>query len=182
MGFCKSCGGQLPDGANNCPHCGAPIIGAAQQSYQQNNQQNNQQHNYQQANFGGSTEAFLGKDHTGEYDPGDRNANKVTCGFAYIPILFWLPLVTGNTPYCKFHANQGLLMLIFGVAVSVVSSVIGALWAIPFAGSLFSALAGIISALGSLCELGMMIYGMVNTFAYAKAVELPLIGRINLIK
>ena len=30
MAFCNKCGNQLPDGANNCPNCGAPVGGAQQ--------------------------------------------------------------------------------------------------------------------------------------------------------
>ena len=26
---CQNCGGQLPEGANNCPYCGAPVNGGA---------------------------------------------------------------------------------------------------------------------------------------------------------
>ena len=33
MAFCNKCGNQLPDGANNCPNCGAPA-GNAQQNTQ----------------------------------------------------------------------------------------------------------------------------------------------------
>ena len=179
MAFCNQCGGQVPDGANNCPNCGAPMAQAAgaQQQIGQNTQQQ-----YQQYQQGGTTEAFLGKDHTAEFDPNDREANKVACGFVYIPILFWLPFVAcPNSPYGKFHANQGLVMFLFCIAVSVASSVLGALWPVPAIGTLFGTLSWIISGLGGLCELGMLIYGMVNTFS-GKAVELPLIGRITIIK
>lgn len=33
MAFCNKCGNQLPDGANNCPNCGAPA-GNTQQNTQ----------------------------------------------------------------------------------------------------------------------------------------------------
>ena len=96
--------------------------------------------------------------------------------------MFWLPFVAcPGSPYGKFHANQGLVMLLFCLAVNIASSILGALWAIPAIGTLFGVLGGIISWLGGLCELGLLIYGMVNTFT-GKAVELPLIGRITLIK
>ncbi len=189
MAFCKSCGGQLPDGANNCPSCGAPIAAPGFNNNQQYQQQGGapygQQQQYQQQYYhntnAGTTEAFLGKDHTAEYDPADIAANKVACGFAYIPIMFWLPFAAApGSPYGKFHANQGLVFFIVCIAISVVSSVLGALWAIPAIGTLFTVLSRIISGLGGLCELGFLIYGMVNTFS-GKAVELPLIGRINIL-
>lgn len=187
MAFCDQCGSQLPDGANNCPACGASVNGGGQQQFQQQTQQQYQQQGqqqyqqqYQQA--GSTTEAFLGKDHTAEYDPADINENKVACGFVYIPILFWLPYAAcPNSCFGKFHANQGLVFLIACIAVSIVGSIFGYLGAVPFIGVMFRILSYLISGLGGLAELGMLIYGMVNTFG-GKAVELPLIGRIQLIK
>lgn len=45
--YCTSCGSPVPDGANNCPNCGAPTgLNQQQQAYQQPYQQ--QQQTYQQ--------------------------------------------------------------------------------------------------------------------------------------
>lgn len=116
---------------------------------------------------------FMGNDYSNEFGTQDIADNKVVCILAYIPILFWLPLVTGNTPYCKFHANQGLILLItsiiLGVATSIVSLIIG--W-IPILGAI---VAGIVSIATSAAVLLLMIYGMVCT-GQGQAKELIAIG------
>lgn len=42
MAFCNKCGNQLPDGANNCPFCGAPTGNAQQNTQNTQNTQNAQ--------------------------------------------------------------------------------------------------------------------------------------------
>lgn len=115
----------------------------------------------------------MGNDHTNEFGTQDIADAKVVSVLAYIPILFWLPLVTDKNSYGKFHANQGLNLLLFCLAYGIVSGVIGAIlgW-IPIVGGIITGLLGIV---GWVAELGLMIYGMVNT-GNGKAKELPLIG------
>lgn len=186
--FCKSCGTVIPDGANNCPSCGAAVIpentgaNTVPPPPAGNNAGSGSNYNYQQNTAGNSGQAFLGKDHTAEFDPADINENKMACGFVYLAITFFIPLVAcPNSRFGKFHANQGLIFLISCIALSIVCIILLNLGAIPFVGFMFRILSGIVSAVGSLAEIGMLIYGMVNTFS-GKAVELPLIGRFTIIK
>jgi len=176
MAFCNQCGAQIPDGANNCPSCGASVSGAA--GANNNTNANSAGEQFQKA---AAAAASLGADHTSEFDPADIEANKVMCGLAYFGILFFLPLVAcpSDSKYAKFHANQGLLLLLVCIAVGIVSGIFGTLgfWVTGF----FYVFSYIISSLGGLATLALMIIGMVNTFG-GKAVELPIIGRITLIK
>ena len=98
--------------------------------------------------------------------------NKVVCGLAYIPILFWLPLVAGTkgSKYCKFHSNNGLLILIIDVVISIVGSLLGL---IPIVGLLTSSVLGLI-------VVAYIVFGMVFTFQ-GKVKELPFIGGIKII-
>lgn len=116
---------------------------------------------------------FLGNDHSNEFGTQDIADNKVICVLAYIPILFWLPLVTSNTPYCKFHANQGLILLIASLVLGVATSIIGLIigW-IPILGAIIT---GVISLVTSLAVILLMIYGMVCT-GQGQAKELPIVG------
>ena len=179
MAFCNQCGAQVPDGANNCPSCGAAVSGAA--GANTNNANTNTNSGSNAAEQFKQVAASLGADHTSEFDPADIEANKVVCGFAYLGFLFFLPLVAcpKESKYARFHANQGLLLLIVCAAVSIVSSVFGSLgfWVAGF----FWALSYIVSSLGGLATLALLIIGMVNTFS-GKAVELPIIGKITLIR
>ncbi|MBQ8515489.1 MAG: DUF4870 domain-containing protein [Ruminococcus sp.] len=115
----------------------------------------------------------MGNDHTNEFGTQEIAEAKVVSVLAYIPILFWLPLVTVKNNYGKFHANQGLNLLLFGFVMSIASAVIGAVlgW-IPLVGGIICTLVDIVVAVA---EIGLMIYGMVNT-GNGKAKELPLIG------
>lgn len=185
--FCKSCGAVVPDGANNCPACGAAVIpentGANTVPPPPAGSNNGSGgYNYQQNTAGNSGQAFLGMDHTAEFDPADINENKMACGFVYLGITFFIPLVAcPNSRFGKFHANQGLIFLLSCIAISVVSVMLAYLGAIPAIGVMFRILSRILTAVGSLAEIGLLIYGMVNTFT-GKAVELPLIGRFTIIK
>ena len=102
-----------------------------------------------------------------EFDAQDIEQNKVMAALAYI--LFFLPLVAcPQSAYGKFHANQGLLLLILGVAGSIVLTVI------PIIG-------WILLPIFSLLVFILGILGIVNGFS-GKAKELPVIGKFRIIK
>lgn len=117
---------------------------------------------------------FMGTDHSNEFDTQDIQDNKVLCVLAYIPILFWLPLAAcSGSKYGRFHANQGLLLLITSAALWLVTAIIGlTLGWIPIIGTI---LCGLINLVVWAAEVALMIYGMVNT-GQGKAKELIGIG------
>ena len=160
MAFCNKCGNQLPDGANNCPFCGAPT-GNAQQNTQ--NTQNAQ-------NF--VNNMMNTADTTSQFDPQDINDNKGMSVLAYIGILFLIPLLAcPNSRFARYHTNQGLVLFLLELAIGVVTSIFAF---IPVIG-------GLISAVGGIFTLVLMILGIINA-AQGQAKELPLIGKITLLK
>lgn len=101
------------------------------------------------------------------YTPEDIESSKVMAGLAYI--LFFLPLVVcPDSPFGRYHANQGLLLLLLGMGGSVVLSII------PIIGWMLLP----IFALGVFI-LGVM--GLINGFT-GKGKALPIIGKYQLIK
>ncbi|SDM52351.1 hypothetical protein [Acetanaerobacterium elongatum] len=107
-----------------------------------------------------------------EFDPADIEKNKAIAGIAYLGILFFLPLVIcPDSKYGKFHANQGLVLLIFGIVASIVGTILAF---IPYIGWLFQLLL-------SLGVLALAIMGLINGFT-GKAKELPIIGKIRILK
>lgn len=105
---------------------------------------------------------------------------KVISALANVPILFWLPLVVDDAKneFGRFHANQGLLLLILFFALGVLHTIfgfaflgIGVLWWI------FNIIF-YIAYLGSLALMGIGIYMAMTNKTY----EFPLIGKIKLIK
>ena len=106
-------------------------------------------------------------DFTAECDPSDIEQNKVMGVLAYIGILFLIPLLAApNSKFARFHANQGLVLFLANIALGVVF------------GILINSILGL--ALSAIC-LVFMILGIVNA-ATGKAKELPLIGKIHIIK
>ena len=84
-------------------------------------------------------------------DPADVEKNKVMAIFAYI--IFFLPLLAAkDSPFARFHANQGTWLVIIGVVGNVISTlltavVIGAcLWPIVNLAWLVYAILGIVNA------------------------------------
>lgn len=112
------------------------------------------------------------KDHTSEFDPQDIKENGALSAACYVSILFFLPLILRpDSKFARFHANQGLLLLIVSVVLGIAQKVTGL---IPIVNVL-------VSAAFALIEFGFFLYGFINTLN-GKAKELPFIGSITLLK
>ena len=95
------------------------------------------------------------------FDPADIEKNKTMAGLAYL--IFFLPLIVcPDSKYGKFHANQGLLLLITSIVGTVVLSII------PIIG-------WVLLLFYPLVILVLGIMGLVNGFS-GKAKPLPIIG------
>lgn len=101
------------------------------------------------------------------FDPADIQKNKTIAGLAYL--LFFLPLIScPDSKFGRFHANQGLLLLILSVAGSVI------LRFVPFISWILLSLFGIMTFV-------LFILGLINGLN-GVAKELPVIGKFRLIK
>jgi uncharacterized membrane protein len=113
------------------------------------------------------TDFNAGTNQVTAFTPEDIESSKVMAGLACI--LFFLPLVVcPDSPFGRYHANQGLLLLLLGMGGSVVLSII------PIIGWMLLP----IFALGVFI-LGVM--GLINGFT-GKGKALPIIGKYQLIK
>ncbi len=112
------------------------------------------------------------------FEEEDIKQNKTMAGLAYI--LFFLPLIVcKDSRFGRFHANQGLLLLILSVAgyiaISIVSTILATItW------RLFGFISLLYSIYG-LFILAIAIYGLVNGLN-GKAKELPVIGKYRIIQ
>lgn len=112
-----------------------------------------------------------------EVDPEDAENHKIFGILAYLGILCLVPLFAAKeSPFAKYHANQGLILFLGEIALSVVLSIIYHLLALI--GLSF------ISVFLSLIWLGvfaLVIIGIINAAA-GKCVPLPIVGKFKLIK
>ena len=98
---------------------------------------------------------------------------------SYLSILVLIPLLGAKeSPFARYHANQGLLLciasLIYGAAYTVLSTLLLAIsWRLYFVVSLLG-LAGVVFLI-------LAILGILNALN-GRAKELPLIGRYRILR
>jgi uncharacterized membrane protein len=113
-------------------------------------------------------------------DPKDAQDNKIMGILAYLNILVLVPIFAAKeSPFARFHANQGLILLIASIALYVVVAILAAIFlAVSYA------LAALISILYLLVWLGILVFiilGIINA-AKGEMKELPIIGKYRIIK
>ena len=140
MAFCRNCGAQLDENVKFCANCGSVVDGAA-------------------------AAETRNVDHTAEYDAVDISETKYLSLFCYFGVLFMIFALVAkpHSQFVRFHANQGLALMILMFAASIVMIIPSLGWIVGIVGYLF----------GIVC----MIIGIVNS-CKGQAKELPIIGRI----
>lgn len=152
---CVHCGAELGE-ANVCPVCGAVAADAA-------GEEKNASLVDQALNSFRST-----ADTSADFARDDVLRNRWISIPAYLPPLFLIPLLARpQSPFARFHANQGLLLLIFELVALL-------LRLIPYIGKFVCSVLLLISAV-------MSIYGIVNA-ARGRAKELPFVGKYRILK
>lgn len=168
MSFCKQCGMELKEGVRFCPGCGTPVEEPAQTAQQSNASKENS-----------FAAAFNTADTTSQFDSADIEKNKGMSVLAYLSWLVLIPIFAAKeSRFARFHANQGLVLLIASVAYGIVKWVLSEIflaisWRLYFLTVILSLL--------SLVFLALSIMGIVNA-ATGKAKELPVIGKIRILK
>ncbi len=99
---------------------------------------------------------------------------------AYLGLLVLVPILAGKTEFSRYHANQGLVLLILdiilGAAIGIVSGILIVI--APWVGVIVA------SVLGGIVGLAILIFvilGIVNV-VNEKMAPLPIIGNITILK
>lgn len=114
----------------------------------------------------------------------DVEQNKVMAVLAYIGILVLIPILAAKeSKFARFHANQGLILLITGVAYSIfVPVVIKIVAFIPYVlAGIVGIVLGIVLVLAWLLLLVLAIIGIINAVK-GEFKQLPLIGQFQILK
>jgi uncharacterized membrane protein len=100
----------------------------------------------------------------------DIEKNKLNAVLSYLGILIIVPLLSEDakkSEYAKFHLNQGLVLLIASVALSMV-------WVVPILG-------WIVGFFGSIVLFVIWLMGLISAIQ-GEMKKVPLLGEIQLIK
>ncbi len=187
MAFCGQCGTKVDEGVKFCPNCGnammasAPQEAPAQEPVQEAPPAVPVQDEPKAANDFAAKVAALNDtaDTTAEFDSTDIEQNKAMGILAYFGPLCLIPIFAAKgSKFARFHANQGLLLLIACVAYSIVSSILNSIilaisWRLYFITSLISFI--------SIVFVVLAVIGIINA-ANGKAKELPVIGKFKILK
>ena len=158
MAFCGKCGAQLEDGVAFCPQCGAPTGAAPVQG-------------------------------TPLAAQSDAEQNKAMGILAYLGFLCLVPIFAAkDSKFARFHANQGLVLLIaevvYGIVVAIISNILwGIVWG-SFSGlGMYGVVSAVVTILGILwIAFGVLaVLGIINA-AGGKEKPLPIIGKITILK
>jgi uncharacterized membrane protein len=191
MAFCTKCGTQVKEGEKFCPTCGA-VIGEPQQAVPpQPHQPGQGQQPYQQPPqqpFQQVQQTFQNvmntPDSTQQMDPDDIAQNKIFAILSYFGILLLIPwFAAPQSKFARFHAKQGINLLIVDIAVGVLHAIFSAIFAVRFLGVYMGTpvWVTVIFSLLWLCVAALAVIGIVNA-ATGKAKELPVIGKWKIIK
>ena len=81
-------------------------------------------------------------DTTAEFDQQDIESNKIMAVLSYLGILWLIPMLAAKeSKFAQYHVNQGIILTIAGIAVSVACFIIA--W-IPILGWIIAPIAGLI--------------------------------------
>ena len=107
----------------------------------------------------------------------EAESGKVMGILSYIGFLSLIPFFAEKkNNFVIYHAKQGINLLLIELAVSVLINVIW--WILPWE---FYTFVRVISAVAGLAAIAISVLGIVNV-CNAKMVELPVIGKIKIIK
>ncbi|MBQ2766274.1 MAG: zinc-ribbon domain-containing protein, partial [Clostridia bacterium] len=115
MTYCYKCGAKLDEGTIFCPSCGTrqPNTGSKSES---------------EGNIFDKVKDTIKDtpDYSSQIDPRDVNDNKLFAILAYFGLLVLVPIFAApkKSRYARFHANQGLVLMIFDAVYNVITSII----------------------------------------------------------
>ena len=155
MAFCTKCGHPLEEGVNFCSECGEPRVKTADCGETANETVHTENATVQK----------------------EADNDKLMGILAYLSILVLIPILAApDSKFARYHANQGLILLIGEAAWSVVHGVLSTVFTLIG----LPVLAAVLSVF-DLAFLAFMIIGIVNVFN-GEEKELPVIGKYQILK
>jgi len=106
-------------------------------------------------------------------DQKDAEANKLMAILAYLGILVLVPILAAKeSPFARFHANQGLLLLLTSIVGGIVVGILATILAL-----VLGLLGLLLYYAFSFALLALVVIGIINA-AKGEKKELPVIGKL----
>lgn len=170
MNYCKKCGSVIPEGQSKCPNCYTDSSIQIEEKLKE---------------IGSQVKMTAGDvlqsapDHTAEFETSDIQSNLTMAILSYLSWLCLVPIFFAKeSPYARFHANQGLILTLLSMCALFVVGVIGAVLPELF---ILKLIVKLIRTIVNLAIFAFEILGIYNA-ATRKAKELPLIGGFRILK
>lgn len=184
MPSCKNCGWLLPDDADYCMSCGAPVKNIQQQPVSPQASTPEQATVFPQTSEQTATQpqsTVVSADNGGEALPSEK-------GLAWLSYVPWTPaflvpmFVKKASEYCKYHVKQGATLWAVSITYFIIKAILLAIINKIFPGGWFyhSTVYNVSNLLlwgGNVFLFVLSIIGIVNA-ATGKMKELPLISKI----
>lgn len=203
MAFCGKCGQKVEEGVKFCPACGTPLqINVAQPIHEtvQNPESRPAPQTVQTEGQEATAKATaaadalgnkLGNlnnttDSTADFDKADIEQNKVMAMLSYFGILVFIPIFAAkDSKFARYHANQGLALLIALFGWWIVDYILtmllrSLLWRGLGLWEIYS-LCGMVLNLVYIVFTVLAVIGIINALN-GKAKELPVIGKYKILK
>ena len=114
-------------------------------------------------------------DYTASFDQNDIQQNRIMSVLSYLGILVLIPLFAAKeSPFARFHCNQGIVLALAEVFLSIAGKILGRL---PLIGWIIK----LVAALGGIALFVFAIMGIINA-VNGRAKELPLVGGFQILK
>jgi uncharacterized membrane protein len=128
-----------------------------------------------------SASDIIGTPEALEVDPDDAEKNKIFGIIAYLGILCLVPIfAVKNSPFAKYHANQGLVLFLGEIVIAIGLAVIDGIFGFVLPSSVLGVMTFIFSLIW-LAPLALTVLGIINA-AGGKCVPLPVIGGVKILK
>ncbi len=167
---CKQCGTQVEENIKHCTNCGGLMVADEVKVSPEANKNDF---------MSKVSELNNTQDTTSEFEAGDIARNRAFAILAYFGPLVFIPMFAAKgSKYARFHANQGLTLLIaygaYGIAYTILSIIIYMI------SSKLAFILTLVSLVGILFTV-LSVIGVINA-ASGKAKELPIIGKFKILK
>lgn len=176
MPFCGNCGTQFESGTKFCPGCGTSAALPTQQPVQPGYQEAARPR--QQSRQSYSAPTVPGS--RSRADSRDAQDNKTMAILAYFGPLLLIPLFAAkDSPFARYHTNQGLVLTLACIAFSIVCTILYTIlalisWRLVFIGSILLSLVGLVFTV-------LAVIGIINA-AKGRKQDLPIIGGIRILR